>query len=99
MLSTLRKAGEIEQFDINFVISAFNFREMKDFVKLARELSCDYCLFTMFHYRLPWHCQEIDVYDNGNPHHNEIKKIISDPIFRSPDVHILHTMGLEHLID
>ena len=99
MLSKLRKADEIESFDINFVISVFNFHEMKKFVKFARELSCDYCLFTKFHYRLPWHCQNYDVYDNENQHHKEFLKIISDPIFRSPDVHILHTMGLEHFFN
>jgi MoaA/NifB/PqqE/SkfB family radical SAM enzyme len=100
MLSELRKKEEIEKFVINFTIASFNFREMKDFVKLARELLCDICEFhkiRTFAVFKPNELYTVDVYDEKNQFHNEFLDIISDPIFRSPDVSVSDRRGIEHL--
>jgi MoaA/NifB/PqqE/SkfB family radical SAM enzyme len=102
MISELRKTGEIEHFVINFTIGVFNFREIKDFVKLGKELSCDIIDLHKVRYFGIWNTDSLytaDVYDERNPHHKEFLEIISDPIFRSPDVSVSDKRGIEHLFE
>jgi hypothetical protein len=99
LLSDLRKSKEIEQFIINFTISVYNFREMKDFVFLGRKHSCDKICFARVRnlgtYKNILHT--VDVYNERNPHYDEFMKIVSDPIFKSVDVSFFDKRGLEHI--
>ena len=87
-------------FIINFTIGTFNFREMKDFVKLGKRLGCDIIDLHKVRYFSCWNINTlhtVDVYDERNPNHKEFLEIISDPIFRDKDVWISDKRGIEHL--
>ena len=102
MLSELRKANKIECFMINFTITTANFREMKDFVLMSRELACDKCIFFKVREFDAFEKDKLyieDVYDEKNPDHKEFLELVADPIFRSSDVIFRDKRGIEYIIN
>jgi len=90
-LSSLRVRGEISRFGILFVVQSKNFREMVDFVKMGKSLSCDYVGFSRL---LPEGIYSIsrgdfekqNICSESHPEHDEFVNLLSDPIFDDPVV-------------
>ncbi|MCL2844476.1 MAG: radical SAM protein [Chitinivibrionia bacterium] len=102
MLSELRKKNEIEYFMTTFTITTVNFREMKDWVLLMKELQCDNCLFQRVRCFRAFKPEELyieDVYDERNPRHKEFLTLISDPVFKLPNVKFKDKRGIEHIFE
>lgn len=89
-LSKLRKENAIKEFIISFVVNAWNFREMPDFVRFAKELGCDQVYFSHI---VDWGVmgntfEEMAVHLPENPLHQEFRKVLRDPIFDEPFVEL-----------
>ena len=79
----LRAAGHLNSFTLNFVVSRQNFREMIDFVRLGDQFQVDGIMFTAL---LPWSMMTLDYQHDAvhlpeHPQHEELREILSDPVF------------------
>lgn len=89
--SILRKEGKLKRLSISFVIQVENFREMEEFVEYGKSIHADFIHFMKLN---SWgHIPEdifvtMDVYDKRNKYHNEFVKILRNPIFMDPGVHV-----------
>jgi tetratricopeptide (TPR) repeat protein/sulfatase maturation enzyme AslB (radical SAM superfamily) len=91
-----RNEGEKFIWCLEFVVSARNFREMPDFVRLAKRYGADQVLFTAF---FNWHYTaeefaRINVADPCHPWHGEFLEILRAPEINDPMVAV---SGLLHL--
>ncbi len=82
-LSSLKKQGKINALQLNFVVTALNYKEMKDFVKFAKEMDGT-AFFINYHRQIQSDELEkdLDVTLDTHPKHNELVKILTDPIFK-----------------
>jgi tetratricopeptide (TPR) repeat protein/wyosine [tRNA(Phe)-imidazoG37] synthetase (radical SAM superfamily) len=88
--------GETFIFRLEFVVSAWNFREMADFVRLGKKYHVDIVNFAAF---FNWHYSneefaEINVADPGHPCHGEFLEMLRAPEIDDP---IVAVSGLLHL--
>ena len=80
-------------FQTNFIVSATNFREMADFVKWQindfENLSRTWlnCIADWGHFK-PGQFKSLTVWDKDHPDHAEFLKVLEDPIFKHPKVHL-----------
>jgi hypothetical protein len=96
-MAGLRRSGQIDRLQINFVVQKKNFREMVDFVKLGQHLDCDTIMFMKlwnFEAFTPAEFLENDVCSPGHPEHGELLKILREPIFKSPEVSVFNIAAL-----
>ncbi len=98
-VSTLKKDGKIETITLVFVVHKLNYRDMKDFVKLAEEFGA---IASFRHYRqwtnnTEYKYDDMAVFDKSHPEYCEFVKILQDKIFGSP--HCLLEPGLKLLRD
>lgn len=97
-VSELRRAGKIESFVIKFVVSATNFREMPDFVRLGKRLGCDmvkFQLIVQFAHLSKQDYDELAIHQPQNRHYADFVDVLKDPIFDDPIVHMMnfHAFG------
>ena len=91
LLARLRREGAFEQYLLSFIVQARNFREMKDFIALAKELGADGVCFTSI---LNWGTFSDDEFNRraihrpGHPQHEELKALLADPVFNDPIVEL-----------
>ncbi len=72
-ISSLKAAGEISRLVMNFVVQADNFRQMKDYVALAKKWNAT----TVFFQRI-MHWPDKDVFSPNNPHYNEASRLLEE---------------------
>lgn len=95
-ISTLRKKGIIQAFEISFVVQDNNFREMPEFTKLGERLGCDQILFQRI---INWGTYKEDdfkvraVHQKGHPNHDEFLELLSSEVF---DVDIVDFSNLSN---
>lgn len=88
-MGELRARGEVKYLRFDFVVQRENFREMKAFVELARELGADHAYFSRM---LNWGTfTEEDYFQRcpwlpGNPLRQDFLEALSDPVFDDPFV-------------
>lgn len=86
-VSELKKTGQIKYFNIMFVISALNYTEMVDFVKLAKKYGARACFWQ---YR-DWGIKKIPpyrkmaVFEKYNRNYPDFVRMLQDDIFKSSD--------------
>ena len=87
-VSGLRKKNRIETFNINFVVQANNFREMKQFIELGKRYGCDYVVFQRimnlgvdYGINSDEKFQDLAVHLESHPFHKEFLNVLKDPIF------------------
>jgi len=81
----------IPKFVLTFYVQDNNFREMKDFVALGRQLGVEMVLFGPLlqsgsHSRKAY--REAAVHMPGHPRHAEFRALLEDPIFQDPIVQL-----------
>lgn len=83
-LSELKKQGKIRSLQLNFVVTSLNYKEMKDFVKFAIDMDGT-AFFINYHRQIDSDKLEndLDVTLEQHPKHNELVKILADPIFNN----------------
>lgn len=81
-LSELKKQGYIKRLQLNFVVTAYNYKEMKKFVKLVKKLDAN-AFFINYHRQIDSDdlMNKLDVSQPKHPEYNNLVKILKDPIF------------------
>lgn len=85
--AALRRTGRIGQFRLDFVVQAENFRQMPDFVHLARRLGCDAVKFQMIR---SWGTMSAadfaraDISNPGHPDYAAFLEVLRAPQLSSP---------------
>jgi MoaA/NifB/PqqE/SkfB family radical SAM enzyme len=93
---TLRQAGEIEHLCLSFVVQSANFREMPDFVQLARHFAADSIQFNMIR---NWGTYPRDEFQHhligsrAHPEHAEFRDVLRSPLLADPIVVIGNVLG------
>jgi sulfatase maturation enzyme AslB (radical SAM superfamily) len=84
-ISALLVTGRLSWFEISFVVQANNFREMRQFVDLGRQLCCSRVLFQKI---IQWEDTYTDeeftrvaIHEEVHPQHREFLSVLSDSIF------------------
>jgi hypothetical protein len=86
---SLRKSGKIKEFVINFVVQKANFREMKDFILLAKSLNADKVVFGRLNDGGAYTGDAFEVESMFTPSlemKEELKAVLADPVFDDPMV-------------
>lgn len=88
-LGRMRAAKRIDEFRMDFVVQAENFREIGDFVDLANRMGADGVHFLMLR---NWGTFSVDEYRERNigstnhPEHGEFLEVLRDPRLAAPNV-------------
>ena len=82
-LSELKKQGFINGLQLNFVVTTINYKEMKQFAQLAKELDAK-AFFINYHRQIDSDSlmNELDISLPTHPKYNDLVKVLSDPIFK-----------------
>lgn len=88
MMSDWFKQGKIAFLNLNFVVHLMNYKEMPDFVKLAKNLNAK-AIFTTYK---PWvgaklhkKYNEIAVFEPTNKHYKEFSEMMKNPVFKDAE--------------
>ncbi|MFA6923665.1 MAG: radical SAM/SPASM domain-containing protein [Bacteroidales bacterium] len=90
-VSQLRKQGKISEFIISFVVNALNYKEMKDFINLGIEFSCEQVYFS---FTCDWGVLSKDKYNElaiHLPEHKEhylFLEELKNPVFNNSIVNL-----------
>ncbi len=88
-LAARRRAGEVGELILYFVVQKANFREMPDFVRLGQRFAADRVYFSRAVNWGTWSTAEYAdqcVWQPHHPLHAEFRRIMSDPILDEPFV-------------
>jgi organic radical activating enzyme len=88
-ICSLRKQTIFDFFSIDFVVQAINFREMRDFIFLGKQLQVDRVAFTRIKNWGTYSAaafQAVAIHFPDHPDHNEFLTLLKDPLFHDPIV-------------
>ena len=82
-LSKLKKEGSLQNLQLNFVVTAINYKEMKSFVKLAKKLNAK-AFFINYHRQIDSDelMQKLDISLPTHQKYNSLGKLLKHPIFK-----------------
>ena len=82
-LSELKNKGLLQNLQLNFVVTAYNYKEMKEFVKFANKMRAK-AFFINYHEQINSEKlrKELDVSLPSHPEYNKLVKLLKDPIFK-----------------
>lgn len=88
LYSNLRKKNLLNRLRFIFVVTAYNYKEMPDFVKLAKNLGADveFWAYRKNDTALSDDFTSISVIDSTNKLHNDFLKILKNPLFDEKNV-------------
>jgi MoaA/NifB/PqqE/SkfB family radical SAM enzyme len=89
-LGSLKKKGELTYLYLGFVVSAINYREMKDYVLLARKHGAESYFVELRIENEPTFREEkkLAITDKRHPEYNRLCRLLKDPVFSSSDCHL-----------
>jgi MoaA/NifB/PqqE/SkfB family radical SAM enzyme len=93
-IGNLRASGHIRQLIYSFVVQKTNFREMPNFVELAKKGNCDSVNFKPL---LDWGTYSkaflaaLQVHEPAHPEHSDFLEVLSAPSLRDPMVKLAFT--------
>ncbi len=81
-LSKLKEEGILQDIQLNFVVTSINYKEMKDFVKLAKKLNAK-AFFINYHRQINSDelMMKLDISNSSHKKYNDFVKRLKDPIF------------------
>ncbi len=82
-LSILKKEGFLKRLQLNFVVTSINYKEMKEFVKLAKKLNAE-AFFINYHRQIDSDelMDKLDISLPSHPKYNNLVKILGNSIFK-----------------
>lgn len=82
-LSELKQQGFIDYLQLNFVVTGINYKEMKKFVQFAKSVNAK-AFFIDYHEQISSEklTNLFDISKITHPKHNELIRILKDPIFK-----------------
>lgn len=97
-IGSLRAAGELQIFVMNFVVQANNYKEMKDFVKLGQAVNADTVMFQQLTNWGPFDDAEFRrraIHRASHPEHEQFLDTLKDPIFNEPIVNMFNLVDFK----
>ena len=81
-LANLKNLGKLQTLQLNFVVTALNYKDMKNFVKFAKDINAK-AFFINYHRQIDSDSLQslLDISLPSHPKYNELVEILSDPIF------------------
>ena len=83
-LSEMKKNNLLDRFILNFVVNSYNYKEMPDYVKMADKLGATVGFLEIL--KLDTNekvYEELNIFNERNPHYNDFVRVLKNPIFRS----------------
>jgi MoaA/NifB/PqqE/SkfB family radical SAM enzyme len=89
-LGSLKKEGRLKYLYLGFVVSAINYREMNDYVLLARAHGAESYFVELRIENEPTFREEkkLAITDKRHPEYNRLCRLLKDPVFSSSDCHL-----------
>ncbi|MDR3302764.1 MAG: hypothetical protein LBT01_09610 [Spirochaetaceae bacterium] len=89
-LGSLKKEGRLKYLYLGFVVSAINYREMKDYVLLARAHGAESYFVELRIENEPTFREEkkLVITDKRRPEYNRLCRLLKDPVFSLSDCHL-----------
>ena len=97
-IGSLRAAGKLKYFVMNYVVQKNNYNEMKDFVTLGQSVNADSVSFQQLTNWGPFGEAEFQrraVHHPSHPEHAKFIRVLQDPIFRLPIVDMFNLVGIK----
>ena len=83
-MSKLKKEGKIKCFNLNFVVNAYNYKEMPKFVKMAEKLGATATFLEFLDMNIDRKIYDkLNVFSEKHPKHADFCKVLANPIFNS----------------
>ena len=92
-LSELKRAGKLDKFILNFVVNAYNYKEMADYIKMAQKIGATVGFLELL--KLDSNedvYKELNIFDEKHPKYNDFVRVLKNPIFKSDMCTINDTM-------
>ncbi len=99
-LGRLRQTGELRFLRLDFVVQKANYREMAEFVRLAKKLNADQVQFAML---LDWGTWPLDIFRDqciwrqDHPEFKQFLEVLADPLLDDPLVNLGNMSGYRGL--
>jgi len=90
-ISQLRKDGRVDQFAVSFVVQNDNYKEMKKFVEMGKQLQCDCIKFTHlinFGTFSESEYKQKAIHKKTHPENKEFTRYLDDPMFDDPRIRL-----------
>jgi MoaA/NifB/PqqE/SkfB family radical SAM enzyme len=89
-LGSLKASGKLKYFYLGFVVSAVNYREMKDYILLAKRYGAEAYFVELRIENEPTVREEkkLAITNNRHPDYNRLCALLRDDIFSSPECHL-----------
>ena len=84
-VSKLKKEGNVPpfHFQMNFVINAYNYKEMPAFAKWAKQLGADVVFLHLLDSNVNRETyKKLNIFDESHPKYNDLCDVVKDPIFK-----------------
>ncbi|MBQ8887508.1 MAG: SPASM domain-containing protein [Candidatus Gastranaerophilales bacterium] len=92
-LSSLKKEGKLDRFILNFVVNAYNYKEMVLYMKMAQKIGATVGFLELLKLETNKDIYEkINIFDEKHPKFNDFVKVLKNPVFRSEICTINDTM-------
>jgi MoaA/NifB/PqqE/SkfB family radical SAM enzyme len=83
-LSSLKNTGKLDRFILNFVVNAYNYKEMADYIKMAQKIGATVGFLELLKLETNENVyNELNIFDEKHPKYNDFVKVMQNPIFRS----------------
>ena len=83
-LSELKKTGKLDKFILNFVVNAYNYKEMVPYIKMAAELGATVGFLELLELETNKDIyKKLNIFDEKHPKYNDFVKVLRNPIFNS----------------
>lgn len=85
-MSDMYRQKKIDNFQMNFVINAYNYKEMADFVKWANKLGANANFWQLLDSNIDKNTfKKLNIFDTHHPKYNDLCEVIKHPIFKTGD--------------
>lgn len=83
-LSDLKKSGKLEKLILNFVVNAYNYKEMADYIKMAQKYNANVGFLELLKLDTNEEVYEkLNITDKKHPKYNSFVKVLKNPVFHS----------------
>lgn len=88
-ISRLKKDGIITDFQMNFVINTYNYKEMPRFVEWAYELGANATFWKLLDSEINKKTfNKLNIFDVNHPKYNDFCEVIKNPLFKTENCNI-----------
>lgn len=92
-LSELKKEGKLDRFILNFVVNAYNYKEMVLYIKMAQQLGATVGFLELLKLETNEEVYDkLNIFNEKHPEYNKFVKVLKNPIFHSEMCTINDTM-------